>query len=170
MLEKHEVAPLQLQGRIKAEIYRGGELIDTLYTKNLITNVGLQHALDASFGDTVASATWYCAPLKSGTPAANWTVASLSGNEFTNYVEGARQVWTGVRTNQTITNSASKAGYEVNAASQTISGAFLIDSSTKGGTATGVLFAAGEFASPRSGLESGDQIYLTYEIQSANGS
>lgn len=161
---------LTLEGHIKMEIVRNGVLIDTLETKNLIVNEGLNYALDLALatGDAATEDdTWYVAVLNNYTPVAGTTMTNIGGNEFTNYSEATRSAYTGVRTSQTVSNTASKASFTINAASQTIYGAAIVSDSTKSGT-SGTCFAAGLFGTARSGLESGDQVFITYDITAAS--
>ena len=157
-------------GRIKAEIYRAGKLIDTLFTENVITTVGLQYVIDASFGVVVGGSSWYVVPLKAGTPAESWDSGDLGagpGNEFLNYSEATRPAWTGVRTGETITNSVAKAKITIDTDTQTLTGAGLTTQSGKG-SQVAMLFAAGNFAASRSGLMTNDEVFLTYEITGQN--
>jgi hypothetical protein len=168
MSNTHEVSPFQFLGRIKAEIVRDGELIETLFTKNVVVDGGLTHALEKSFGiNGGAPTTWYVIPLGAGTPAANWTMVEVAANEFLAHTSVAHEIWVGVVTDQLATNVVSKALYKINTADQTITGAALSDAGALG-AATGTLFAAGNFTAPRSGLQVDDEVYLTYEIQASS--
>lgn len=160
-----------LIGTIRAEYFRNGKKFAEDFVKNTITLDGLNEVLDATFGVVVGGASWYVVPLKAGTPDANWDETDLGagpGNEFLNYSEATRPAWTGVRTDQTISNTAAKAKITISADTQTLTGAGLTNQSGKG-SQVAMLFAAGNFAASRTGLMTGDEVYLTYEITAANG-
>jgi len=157
---------VRARGIITAEIFRNGQLIDVCKTQNLIVDVGLQYALDAAFVGG-AQTNWYVGLLGNATPAAGWTLTNAAASEITAYNEATRPAWTKTRTGETITNSASKALFTINVTTTDVYGAFLSTSSTKAGT-TGTLFGAGLFASARTGLVSGDEVYITYQIDAAS--
>ena len=158
-------------GRITAEYFRNGKKFAEDVVENTLTLDGLNNVLDATFGVVVGGSNWYVVPLKAGTPTESWDETNLGagpGNEFLNYSEATRPAWTGVRTDQTISNTASKAKITINADTQTLTGAGLTTQSGKG-SQVAMLFAAGNFAASRTGLMTGDEVYLTYEITAANG-
>ena len=93
--------------------------------KNLVVTTGLQYLLDTAFAGS-AAATFYVG-LVDDTPtfsAAN-TMSNRAGwTEFTEYT-GNRQEYVDVRTNQTISNTASKASFPITGAGGGVGGAFL---------------------------------------------
>lgn len=161
-----QTSGVQLKGRIKMEVYRDGELIDTLYTKNLIVNQGLEEALDSTLLGGAQISTWYVGLLDNYTPLATTTPANISVNEVTAYSEATRPTYVGVRTNQTVSNTASKAQFTINAGATSVYGACIISSNVKAGS-SGVLFAAGLFGTPRTGLAINDELYITYDVTAA---
>lgn len=156
----------KLKGTIKIEAYRDGELLFRDEVQNLIVDEGLAYALDSSFvGGAVTS--WYVGLLNNSTPTAAWTLANAAAAEVVAYSEGNRPAWTKVRTDETITNTASKAKFTISVTTTDIYGAFLTSSSVKSGS-SGKLFGAGQFGTPRTGLNSGDEVYITYQIDAAS--
>ena len=129
--------------------------------ENLVVNTGLDYLLDAGLSGGTQISTWYVGLTDdSPTIAAGDTSASHAGwAEATGYSESVRQTWTdaGV-SSQSVTNSASKATFSINA-SDTIGGAFLISESTKGGT-SGTLYAVGAFSADR-GVVDTDSLEVT---------
>lgn len=133
---------------------------------NLVTNVGLQHILDVLFASGTQVATWYIGLTDaSPTPAAADTLASHGGwTEFTDYSEAARQEFVDVRSNQTVTNSASKAAFSINGGG-TVGGLFVASAST--GT-TGTLLSAAAMSEGNRSVVSGDTINVTYTFTAAD--
>jgi hypothetical protein len=131
--------------------------------KNMVVNVGLQHILDVVFSGSTQSATWYIgltgtAPTVAST---NTMVTHAGWTEFENYDEATRQEWVEVRTNQSMTNSASKATFTISADSSTIGGAFITSSNTRGGSA-GTLMCAAAFTGGDKSADDGDTLEVQY--------
>lgn len=174
MNERNIIAPptglFVPRGTIIAEYFRRGVKFAEDRTSNVITLTGMTEALNATFGLVVGGANWYLAPLKAGTPAESWDPTDLGGtNEFTAYDEPTRLTWTPVVTDQTITNAADATRkITISTNDSEISGCALVNVSAKSNQ-TGLLFAAGNFTAARSGLQDGDEVYLTYQIDAANG-
>ena len=132
---------------------------------NLVTNGGLNYFLDVAIAGSAQTATWYAGLAGADpVPAAGDTLASHAGwTEVTNYT-GDRQEYVDVRTDQTVSNTASKAAFPISTAG-TVGGAFLAASAT---ASTGtVLCAAALTASNRSVID-GDTISLTYTLTAAD--
>lgn len=172
ILARHVGLPAQslhLGGRFHVEHYRNGRLIDEWDTKNVVTDEGINHALNVIFNGASQVPTWYIGLfINNYTPVSGDTAAtfpSSAGEATTQYSEGARQTYVeATSTAKSITNSANKATFTA-AAAVTVYGALLSSIATKGGT-TGVLMAAAKFATAKA-LEIGDQLLVTYTI---NGS
>jgi len=118
---------------------------------------------------TAQITSWYVGlygAAASNTPAAGDTMSSHAGwTEDTTYSNATRVAATfAAATNanpSVVTNSASKAQFDINGTT-TIGGAFLTSGSAKGGT-TGTLFSAADFASPGDrSVVSGDILLVTY--------
>lgn len=136
---------------------------------NLVVNSGLDHLLDVAFSAGSQITSWYIG-LINGSPtiAAGDTMASHGGwTENQNYDEATRQAWTdGGVSGQSVDSSGSPAVFTISTDSQTIAGAFLTSDNTKGGT-SGTLYAAGEFANPKS-LDDGDTLTVTATFTQAD--
>lgn len=134
---------------------------------NTVVNVGLQHLLDVTFTGTPAqSSTWYLG-LVSGTPtieAADTLAAHGGWTEVTAYT-GDRKAWTKTRSDQTLSNTASKASFAIDTNGTTIGGCFLSNAET--GTA-GVLMSATTFTGGNKTADDGDTLEVTYELSAAN--
>lgn len=135
---------------------------------NLITNEGLNHALDVALSGAAQTTTWYLGLKNAGSPAAGDTMGSHAGwTENQNYDEAARPQWQeGGASGQSISNSGTPASFSINTNGQTIAGCFLTSDSTKGGT-TGTLFSVVDFSSAKS-ADSGDTLEVTYTVTGAD--
>lgn len=133
---------------------------------NLVVTAGLNDSLDKHLKGSAYTAAWYVG-LTDGTPtpAAGDTMASHAGwTEVTAYTEGTREVLTlGSVSAGSVDNSASKASFSINANGTTIGGAFVTDTSTKGG-ATGILYGVGAFTAGDKTLDSGDTLNVTVTL------
>ncbi len=162
---------LHIGGAFHVEHYRDGVLIDEWDSKNVVTDEGINHALNVIFNGASAVTTWYIGLfINNYTPVAGDTASGFpatAGEATTQYSEGARQTYVeATSTAKSITNSANKATFTAaSATTVTVYGAFLSSVSTKGGT-SGILMAASKFATAKP-LEGGDQLLVTYTI---NGS
>ncbi len=133
---------------------------------NLVTNQGLDHYLDVALSGGTQITSWYVALFEDDhTPAAGNTYATPGYTESTAYDEATRQAWTeaGV-SSQSITNSASKASFTIDA-TKTIYGAALVGggsaASTKGDTAGGgTLLCLSAFSSGKP-VEDDDVVKIT---------
>lgn len=137
--------------------------------QNLVVNTGLNDILDKYFKGSSYTAAHYVG-LTDGTPtaAAGDTMSSHAGwTEVTDYSESVRQTVTwGTVSSQSVSNSASKATFSINA-TVTVGGAFLTTNSTKGGT-TGTLISVGAFSGGDKSLTSGDTLNVTVTFTAAD--
>lgn len=160
---------LRLGGVFYVEAYdKDGNLKWSEVAPNIVTNVGLQHILDILFISATAQVDPWYVGLTDGTPtvAAGDTMSSHAGwTEVTAYSEATRQVYVDARTSQTVSNSANKAAFSINAIT-TVGGAFLASDSTKGGT-TGTLLCVGAFSADKA-LTSGDTLNVQYDFTAAD--
>lgn len=140
---------------------------DDIY--NTVVNVGLDDVLNKYLKGAAYTASFFVG-LISSTPtiAATDTMASHAGwTEVTSYSEAARQTLVlGAVSGQSVSNSASKAAFSINA-TVTIGGAFLVTDSTKGGT-TGTLFSAAAFTAGNRAALSGDTLSVTATVTAAS--
>ena len=120
---------------------------------NLVVNESLDDVLDVYFKSGTQSANWYIAIFGSdSTPAGTWTYAVPVCTEFTNYDETTREAWTtGSISSQSLDNSASPAEFTCTSGTNTIYGAMLNNTSTKGDVAagSGILYSAARFGASR---------------------
>ena len=143
-----------------------GKIKWTASAHNLITNVGLDHALDVVLHGTTAVSPWYVGLKGTGTPAAadtlashgTWTENSAYTGDRQEYVEAAAS-------SQSITNSASKASFAITSDTQTIAGAFLASVAT---TTTGTLFAVVDFTGGNKSCDTGDTLEVTYTVSASD--
>lgn len=163
------VNELKLGGRFHVDHIRAGEKIDEFEFPNLVVNQGLNHILDVVFHGATAVSPWYLGLFEGNyTPVATVTAATITAasTECTAYDEATRQAYDeAAAASQSITNSASKATFTMNA-SKTIYGAFLISNSAKSAT-TGTLLAAGRFGTSKS-VDDDDQLLLTYTFNASS--
>ncbi|MCD6250182.1 MAG: hypothetical protein J7J98_07635 [candidate division Zixibacteria bacterium] len=152
---------------------RFGKVLSEEWFKNLITNEGLDYALNAlAHGGTAISA-WYFAPFSNDyTPLATNTYASPGYTEMTTlYNEATRQEWAeGASSGQSITNAVAATITATGAV--TVYGAGIVgggtDANTKGDTAGGgTLLASGKFATGKTLAES-ETLDLTYTLNGAS--
>ena len=144
------------------ECWRNGVRLWTEVFPNLVVTVGLNKLLDATFKTGEAANQWFVGLVNNASfsaYAATDTMGSHAGwLEGTPYSDGTRQAFVGdVPSGGTMDNTASKAVFNINA-TQTVRGAFLTDSNTKGGT-SGTLYGVGDFPVARS-LVSGDVLTI----------
>lgn len=136
---------------------------------NIVVDAGINYSLSASLAGGAAITTWYVGlAASSPTFAAADTMSSHGGwTEITGYSESTRQVWTpGSVSGKSVSNTASKAVFSVNA-SITTGGAFLTSGSGKSGT-TGTLFAGQADSNGNRSFFSGDTIQVTYTFSAAD--
>jgi len=138
--------------------------------KNLVTNEGLDTILNLLLKGTANIDPWYIG-LTDGTPTVD-PADQLTGThtgwvEVTAYTEAARQAFVdGALSSQSVTNSASKASYAINANSTTIGGAFLASSATTG--ANGLLLCGAAFTGGDKSADSGDTLNVQYSFSAAD--
>ncbi len=136
--------------------------------KNIVTDEGLDKILNSLLHNG-ASATWYVAIIESNTaPDHAMTYAVPVYTESSAYDEATRPEYVeAAASSKSITNSASKAVFTINA-SKTIYGAALVNVDTKGDTAGGgVLLCYAKFATSKA-VEAGDTLNVTYTLSAAD--
>lgn len=163
------LAALAVGGRFTVDHVRKGEIISTEECANLVTNEGLDHILNVVFHGSAQITTWYLALFEANyTPVATLTAATFTAaaTESTAYDEATRQDYVeAAASGQSITNSASKATFTMNA-SKTIYGAGLISASAKSAT-SGTLMSAARFGSSKAVVDD-DQLLLTYTFAASS--
>lgn len=160
---------LTMGGVFDIEHIRKGEVIDRFSCPNLVVNEGLDHTLNTIFHSGTQISTWYLGIFEGNyTPNASVTAATIASasTESTAYDEATRPEYVeAAASSQSITNSASKATFTMNA-TKTIYGAFLVSNSTKGST-SGTLFSAARFNSAKAVVDD-DQLLLTYTFTASS--
>lgn len=160
---------LKIGGLFHFKLVRNGRVVDEWEDKNLITNEGLNHILNAVLHAATQITTWYVGVFEANaTPLATWTGANVAANatESTAYDETTRPAYVeAASTAQSTTNLATPAQFTINA-TKTIYGAFLISTNTKADTA-GVLLAAAKFSVARA-VQAGDLLLVDYTISAAS--
>jgi hypothetical protein len=155
-------------GVFTIEHIRDGKVIDTWEEHNIVVNEGLNNLLDVYLHATTQTTAWYVGIFEGNyTPVATDTGANIAVNatESIAYSEATRPAWVeAAAAAQSITNSANKATFTINA-TKTIYGAFLISTSAKSDT-LGTLFAATKFTAARSVVAT-DQLLVTYTVTAA---
>lgn len=127
---------------------------------NLVVTAGRNHLLDVTFKGGTPITSWFVGiTTASPTFAAGDTMSSHAGwTEEQDYSEANRQALTlGTIASGSVDNSASKAVFSINAASQSIGGLFIVSNNTKGGT-TGTLYGGGAFTGGNKAADSGDSL------------
>ena len=134
--------------------------------KNIVTNEGLDHILDVVLHGTTAVSPWYVG-LTDGTPtpAAGDTGAVHAGwTEVTAYTGDRKEYVEAAASSQSVTNSANKASFSINATA-TIGGAFLFSAAT---TTTGTLLCVATFTAGDRVAFNGDTLEVQYTISAAD--
>lgn len=158
---------MRLGGVFRFEVYdRDGRLKWQAEAANLVVNEGLQHMLDTEFSGGTAITTWYIGLAdNSPTFAAADTLASHAGwVEFTEYTDD-RKEWVEVRSGQSMTNSASKASFAINAAGGGVGGAFLCGAATLN---TATLMSGAALTGGNRTVADGDTVEVTYTFSAAD--
>lgn len=155
------LARIKFHGEIDAECYdRNRKLKWTARCpKNVVTDTGIAHMLDAVFAGGTQYDPWYVGLLASTDVLATHRMGDIS--EATEYSEVVRQTFVDARSAQTVTNSANKATFSIDADGTTIEGAFICSSNAIGDT-VGTLLCGAPFAGGTKVGDSGDSVVVTY--------
>ena len=165
-------ARAKLKGIWEFEVYdKLGRLISKTGCHNIITDEGLDRLLNVMLHATTQITTWYVELFEDDfTPDGDETYDVPGYTICTAYSEETRPVYNeAASSSQSITNSANKAVFTMNA-SKTIYGAALVSVNTKGdhtGGADNVLFCAGKFGTAQPVID-GNVVNLTYTITAAD--
>ena len=166
LLPSHKI---MVNGRWDGQIVRDGKVIDEWSDHNLVCNEGLNALLGIMFHGDTQITTWYVGIFEGNyTPVATVTAATITSasTECTAYDESTRVAYNeAAASSQSITNSANKATFTINA-TKTIYGAFLASASAKSAT-TGTLFSAARFGTSKSVVDD-DQLLLTYTFTASS--
>ena len=142
-------------------------------THNIVTNQGLDFLLNVLLHRSTQIDPWYCVLVETNTTATSaMTYAAPVYTETTAYSEVTRPEYAeAAASSQSITNSASKAAFTMNA-TKTLYGASLVgggtDPTVKGNIlGGGTLLCYAKFGASRV-AESADIVYLTYTFSAAD--
>ena len=151
------------------------EIISQEMVHNIVTNEGLDHALDVALSGATQITAWKVAAVKTNTsPAAGMTYATPTYTEIagSDVTETVRQAWTdGGVSSQSVDNSASPATYTANA-TVTLYGAGLVGGGTAATTIAntaggGTLWSMALFGTSKA-MVATDTIDITYTQSSAD--
>jgi len=155
------------------EHWRGGKLIDEWDERNLCTNEGLDSVLNIMFHAATQITVWAVVIFEDDyTPLSTNTYADPGFTESEAYAAAVRPDYVeAAAASQSITNSASKAEFAINA-TKTIYGAALVGGGTDYNTQSdvaggGTLFSSSQFSSSKS-VENGDTLKVTISITSSD--
>ena len=167
LFPKHEI--IHVKGLWHGKLFRKGKLIDEWEDENLVVYEGLNDLLNTYFNNGSQIGSWYLGIFQGNyTPVNTDTASTIASNstECSSYTNATRPSWQNAApSGQAITNSGTPATFTFNA-SQTIYGAFLVSSSTIGGSG-GKLFSAAQFGTAKS-VVSTDQLMLTYAFSASS--
>lgn len=157
-------------GAFAHDVFRPGVgLLGERSDPNIVCNEGLDHTLDLLFAGATQINPWYVLIFEGNyTPVAGVTAATITADstESTAYTESVRQTYVeAAASGQSITNSANKATFTINA-TKTMYGAALVSASAKSAT-TGTLFAASRFSASRDVINL-DSLLITYTVTAAD--
>lgn len=153
---------------------RFGKILSVDEWQNVVTDEGLNYALDAALSGGTPITSWYLALLKtSPSPATTSTYQNYMGTgnqEVTAYDEATREAWVdGGVSGKSVDNVSSVATFTISANSTVIGGAALVSESTKGANGAGpVLYAAGAFAAGDKTLDDDDTLDVTATFTTAD--
>jgi len=165
---------LKISQKWDFELIRSGVCIDRWSDKNLITNEGLNYALDAAMSGGTQITAWYIAIFEDDhSPAAGNTYATPGFTECTAYDEANRQQWQdGGVSSQSCDNSANKASVTFNA-TKTIYGCALVGGGTGASTKDdqaggGTLYNVVQFTSGPKSVIDDDELKITVTLTAAD--
>lgn len=136
--------------------------------RNLVVNAGIYNLMDTGVLTATQVTAWFLGPTAaSPSPAAADTMGGHGGwTEFTGYSQTVRQSWTSARTTNVISNASNLASFAINTTG-TLGGAFVTDSSTKGG-GVGTLFCCAANSGGNRSVSSGDTVTVRYSFSVAD--
>lgn len=147
---------------------RNGKVVWEIEKDNLVTNEGLDYAMNVLFNpDSYSSPTFYCgiiAPSFGGVPSAEDTMSSHAWSEYTDYSTQYRQLLDFYRT-ANAEHTATTANFMITKRG-IVRGAFMTTDDIKGGN-EGYLYGASYFQANRE-VEKGDTLHVTIRV-SATG-
>lgn len=169
---KEGIDDLRIGGVFRVDHIRGGEVIHSMVSPNIVVNEGLNYILDVALSAAAQNSTFYVGIFSNNyAPQATDTMSTFAGvgvaNEITTEVtETVRPTWTDAgAASQVVSNTASPAVFTANT---TVSayGAFLSSDNVMDGT-VGILVAASKFPAVRD-LINTDTLNVTYTLNIAD--
>lgn len=163
-----QISKVGFKGVYEFEHWRAGVLLDKWVDENLIPTEGLNSVLGVSLHADAQNVAWYMG-LGSGnytvdpTDAAANIVARVT--EVVAYSGNRPAVVFAAPTAGSITNSASKATFTINAPVATVTNAFVTSNATGNG---GTLMSSLKLGTAKTGFVSGDQIVATFTMTAAS--
>lgn len=148
---------------------KNGELKWVDDFENMVVNQGLNHLLDVTFHGATQVTTWYIGLLAaSPSPQAGWTATDITSNDFANYAESDLQAFVeSAPSGQSITNSANKASFTINANGSSVGGCYLISTNAKS-SPSGIVYCAGAFATGNKACDDGDTLQVGVTLSTAD--
>lgn len=158
----------KFRGKFIVECFRKGKLLWKEDVSNIITDEGLDHILDVVLHAKTVIDPWYCVMAEDDvTPLAAHDYAAPGYTETEAYDEGTRPEYVeAASSSQSVTNSANKAVFTMNA-TKTLYGAALVGGSAVKSNVTDasthVLLCSAQFGASRSVVDN-DVVNLTYTV------
>ncbi|MEW6314624.1 MAG: hypothetical protein AB1513_11395 [Pseudomonadota bacterium] len=132
---------------------------------NLVTTAGKNDALDKYLAGSAYTAAFYMGLVDGATAptyAAADTMSSHAGwTENQNYTQTTRQAPSWSAASGAAKSTSTPVSFSINTNGQTLAGAFITTSNTKGGT-TGTLYSCGNFTGGNKTAGNGDTIQVSY--------
>jgi len=157
---------LAIGGRFDWKIIRDGSIYRAGFFHNDVTDEGLNHILDSTFGNSTQITVWYIGFIRDDnfSELANAdTMSSHAGwEEGDEYSEATRREWVDDAAGGGIKTNSVAAEFSINA-TETMKGLFISSLATKNGT-TGILWATGLFSEGDQSVNNGDTLAVTYTL------
>jgi len=151
------------------ELIRDGKCIDTSRSHNRCVDQGLNHILNVQFHGAAQIDPWYILIFEDDyTPLAADTYQVPGFTESIAYTEAARQAFVeSEATAKSLTNSANKAVFSINAAKNIYGGALVSLVTINDQTAGNFMYCAANFGEGKS-VESGDTFKVTVTLSASD--
>lgn len=165
---------ISVGGVFTFEATRNGKTLWVETQGNIVTDEGLNYLLNSSITSGNQKTSWFVGLFSNNyTPVAGVTAATIAAasGETAAYDEATRVAYVGATSAaESVTNSASRATFSINADGTNIYGGFLVSEALKSGAdagGTNVVLAATQFGSLKT-LDAGDQLLVTYTVGAAS--
>lgn len=153
----------------ETELIRDGKCIDKAIVHNRCVDQGLNHILNVQFHAAAQIATWYILIFEDDyTPLAADTYQVPGFTECTAYTEAARQAFVeSEATAKSLTNSANKAVFSINATKNIYGGALVSLVTIDDQAAGNFMYCAANFGEAKS-VENGDTFKVTVTLSASD--